>query len=1500
MSFFLGTQRTSLRFARLLIAVVGIFLLFQFVSLYLSWPKQAAVGTICILIAITLNRRSTSVVTSISLVFLSLAATLRYGWWRVYMLQQFFRDESNNRFTIDSVLMLILLSAEIYTIMIMVLGFMQTIFPLHRKPVELPPEESLWPDVDVLIPTYNEPLSLVRYTALAANNIDYPPNKLHVYVLDDGTRPEFRTFCQEAGVGYIVRKEHQHAKAGNINHALTKMHSPLVTIFDCDHVPTRSFLQVTVGWFLADQKLAMLQTPHYFYSPDPFERNLLRYQSIPNEGELFYGIIQDGNDLWNATFFCGSCAVIRRKALDEVGGIATETVTEDAHTSLRMQKKGWDTAYINLRQAAGLATETLSAHVGQRIRWARGMIQILRIENPLLASGMKLSQRLCYFNAMMHFLYAVPRLVFLCAPLVYMLLGRVIIPGYWVAILSYALPHLFLSGLVNSRLQSKHRHSFWNEIYETVLAPYILLPTILALINPKLGKFNVTDKGNTLAETTFDRRIASPTAWLLFANFIGVCMAPYRFLVTDPTHPGTVISNLLWILFNMVILGVAAAVANEQKQRRASVRIPAQLHLVLHLSDGTVVRATSLDMSVGGAAVRLEPGARDFEMGETFRISFPEQTGQAQIGAAIVGKYGDNIRLQFQASSIAEQETLTCALYSRADSWVNVRESVEEDRPLISFLRVVRLSFSGFYQVLKAPFQGKKGAVVEILLFALLLAHPLKAQIPGAQPVDAQPATSDSISSPNSLSPASAVVPRASANRAAPSALEVQGIHLQVPQSPAVNFGDANEKISLADMGVHASIPMHGPRSFYTAGFVLPYTRIPKHASLYLSYRFSSNLLPEAASIKIELNGAPIAEISDLDQEPKSDAYSFAILPLPAELLVRKNELTFEFNGGALLQREDQAKSSELANIGATSTVVLECDSLPFKNDLGLLPLPIFDPDLQTTTTIPFVFLKPPSARTLQAASIVASWFGIQATSAPVHFKTSIGSIPAGNVVLLGHPADFPPEMQIPTGGPSLSIKVNPSDPDGSALVLAGDDDNQLLDVARSLSLMAVTHIGAESAPATLGESVFIGNFPLPEPRKVDDAPRWLSTDRLTSLWSLSSRDALRSDGSKPLPIYYRVPPDIYYGEKQNVSLNLRYRYDARLLAPGSAMRVYNNGTLINEVPLPPGPDYVDGHRAALMPVADIRPFSNTMTVSFDFKPLDGNAMAQQQALFGSVLQDSYLDLRDLDHWVQMPDLELFANAGFPFTRKADLSETVFVLPHQPDEQEITLLLTLMGHFGAQTGYPALRVEIAGPEAVIRGDRDYVMLGNVSDQPAFSFLESFLTATLDDQGIHVKPRRNYGFSSPAWWRRLSGASLDERIPSNTAGIPDLLIEGIESPYYKNRSIVTLMLRGSSAADDFADVFLKRSQSSDIHGSVSLLRNGKFSSYDLDTPIYHVGNISHYTLMRIILTEHFWLLLFAVTIFSMVMARFTRDYLVLVAAQRLKLSDPPQENQPIAS
>jgi len=337
---------------------------------------------------------------------LSLTVSCRYIWWRY----------TSTLDWLDPISLfcgLLLLAAETYAWVVLILGYWQTAWPLNRPPVPMPADVASWPSVDLMIPTYNEDLAIVKGTVYASLALDWPKDKLTIWLLDDGGREEFRLFAEEVGIRYVARPTHEHAKAGNINHALKLASGELVAIFDCDHLPTRSFLQMTVGWFFKDSALGLVQTPHHFFSADPFERNLHRFRKMPNEGALFYGLVQDGNDMWDATFFCGSCAVIKRAALDEIGGLAVETVTEDAHTSLRLHRQGYTSAYMRIPQAAGLATESLSAHIGQRIRWARGMVQILRLDNPLFGKGISLGQRLCYFNAMLHFLAGVPRLIFL-------------------------------------------------------------------------------------------------------------------------------------------------------------------------------------------------------------------------------------------------------------------------------------------------------------------------------------------------------------------------------------------------------------------------------------------------------------------------------------------------------------------------------------------------------------------------------------------------------------------------------------------------------------------------------------------------------------------------------------------------------------------------------------------------------------------------------------------------------------------------------------------------------------------------------------------------------------------------------------------------------------------------------------------------------------------------------------------------------------------------------
>src|ERR1700733_9465767 len=922
---------------RFIVLIGGIALLGFTGILDLTWPQQIVLGILTVALVVWLDRSSNSYLVTLTLLLVSMFSTFRYGYWRFATTTRFFLDPGSVWTFLDAFFIALLLFAETYAFLTLFLGYLQTLWPLRRTPLALPDDIEAWPAVDLLIPTLNEPLSLVKFTALAAMNIDWPAAKLNVYLLDDGNREEFRKFAEDAGIGYMTRDTNEHAKAGNINNALAHLNSPYVAIFDCDHVPTRSFLQITLGWFLRDNKLGMLQTPHHFYSPDPFERNLDQFRMIPNEGDFFYSVVQDGNDFWNSTFFCGSCAILRRSSLDEIGGIAVETVTEDAHTSLRMQMNGWNTAYINIPQAAGLATERLSGHIRQRIRWARGMIQIMRTDNPLFAKGLSAAQRLCYFNAMSHFLYALPRLIFLTAPLIYLIFGHVNIPGYWAAILAYAFPHLVLSNITNSRIQGAHRHSFWNEIYETVLSPYIFFPTVFALISPKFGNFDVTAKGGVVDRRFFDSRIAKPFLFMILMNVVGMLCAIPRFVqfpvsglkwplnlplnvlagMYDGSHVGTIVMNLIWVCFNMVILGVATAVAWESQQRRQTVRVPMNVPADVRLANGAVLHGVTTDLSSGGVMVRME---REFTatVGESVKLTLPVLDGTAPLPATLVGVTGNVLRVQFDPLNLQEEEALTMVLYSRADTWLGWGESREPDHPLKSLAHIFQIALPGFRQtiraVLKRPAPSKvrlTPSVVPLLLLAALFASgTLRAQdTPQSNPAPEKPPAAQP---PQTSSPAAPVPPAAGQDKppaaqpsenghstkpthsatgqekspaaqpgengssstplhssASPTGHASVPVHppavqTVVPLNPAEQaaLGSFDNVILLSDIGVHDNIVLRGADASNTVRFSLPQTQIVKTATMKLRYHFSPALIPSLSHLKLSLNGTLFATLA--------------------------------------------------------------------------------------------------------------------------------------------------------------------------------------------------------------------------------------------------------------------------------------------------------------------------------------------------------------------------------------------------------------------------------------------------------------------------------------------------------------------------------------------------------------------------------------------------------------------------------------------------------------
>lgn len=683
---------------KVVLSATAFFMMVFVVTVPMDLEKQAWFGFFVYCLALMLKGRTHRIFTFL-MIALSILVSTRYMYWRLTESVDF---ESYFQIFMASGLLL----AELYAFMTLLLGYFQTIWPLNRMPVKLPENKKDWPTVDIYIPSYNEPLKVVRPTVLGAMALDWPKEKLNIFVLDDGRREEFADFCAEVGITHITRTDNNHAKAGNINAALPQTNGDIIAIFDCDHIPVTTFLKLNMGFFLEDEKLALVQTPHHFYSPDPFERNLKTFRKVPNEGELFYGLLQSGNDFWNAAFFCGSCALIRRDMLLEVGGIAVETVTEDAHTALKLHALGYHSVFCAIAQAGGLATESVSAHVGQRIRWGRGMAQIFRTDNPLFKRGLKIGQRLCYFNGMAHFFYGLPRIVFLTAPLAYLFLDLHIITTSALMIAAFVLPHLALSTLTNSRLQGHVRHSFWAEVYETVMSPFLLAPTTVALINPKLGKFNVTEKGGLVEKEYFDGAIAKPLLIMFILDFVGLIVGFVRMLLGDGSNTDTLVLNIIWTVYNLIIISASLGVCMETRQQRESHRIPIAMRGMLRFDNGRTVKTRSIDMSEGGLSFERGSGC-DVAPGSGVTVVLFSNEQEYVFEGEIANVFKDRYCISFNDMDIEAEKEMVGFLFCRPNSWKTWADEREADKPMQSLLDVIYKGVEGTKKITMSTLFGR-------------------------------------------------------------------------------------------------------------------------------------------------------------------------------------------------------------------------------------------------------------------------------------------------------------------------------------------------------------------------------------------------------------------------------------------------------------------------------------------------------------------------------------------------------------------------------------------------------------------------------------------------------------------------------------------------------------------------------------------------------------------------------------------------------------------------
>ncbi|MGK2964393.1 MAG: glycosyltransferase [Tepidiformaceae bacterium] len=464
--------------------------------------------------------------------------------------------------------------------------------------------------VDVLIPTYNEEVDVLRPTIEAAIAMDYPHR---TYVLDDGRRAEIRSLCKGLGVEYLTREDNAGAKAGNINAALPRTSGDFIAIFDADHAPFKNFLTELLGYF-TDDKVALVQAPQSYYNLDSFQ-HAPRVRSSDegpwHEQSVFYDAILPGKDRWNAAFWCGSSAIVRRTALEEVGGVDTRTVTEDMHTAMLLHARGWKSIYHDRELAVGIAPEDASSFLVQRQRWAMGAVQILRKDNPLFLKGLTLRQRVSYFASVAYVFEYLPKAIYLATPAVALTIGALPMTNMGWNLLYRFLPY-WLLGILATRLLTGGSNPYLQSERFHLLKLWIMLRACSTALWPRKLRFQVTPKSGTgVDHPAWNLRLIR---WQLVVGVVSVAAASWAALaywldvswkLTGPSLAMTA----AWALFNAGMIAMLARSIAVRHHRRHVYRFPVVLPATFTYGRQRVL-GTIVDLSGLGIGWESEVGLR--------------------------------------------------------------------------------------------------------------------------------------------------------------------------------------------------------------------------------------------------------------------------------------------------------------------------------------------------------------------------------------------------------------------------------------------------------------------------------------------------------------------------------------------------------------------------------------------------------------------------------------------------------------------------------------------------------------------------------------------------------------------------------------------------------------------------------------------------------------------------------------------------------------------------
>ncbi len=686
--------------------------------------------------------------------------------------------------------------------------------------------------------------------------------------------------------------------------------------------------------------------------------------------------------------------------------------------------------------------------------------------------------------------------------------------------------------------------------------------------------------------------------------------------------------------------------------------------------------------------------------------------------------------------------------------------------------------------------------------------------------------------------------------------------------------------LSLKQLGAWSSLQLRGVDGSQSLVFPIRSDEVVVSAKLRIAYDYSPALLPELSHLQVALND----RIAAVESLPKDKGVgNTRDIQLDPRLFRDNNTLQFKLIGHYTRQCEDPYHSSLWLTLSDLGRLELTLAPVNTSSDLRKLPLPFFDSRENTALTVPFVFAKTPSSGTLQAAGVVASWFGLQARNKGMQFPVSINELPDGNAVVFLQNGESVEGIK-GLAAATVAIVSHPKRPTAKLLLVTGSNEAEIARAAHAIALTSRT---------LAGQAVTVLKEIEAAPRKPYDAPAWVPLDRPVRLGELLAPEQMRVHTYYPdaIRLNYRIAPDLFTWHSVGVPLNLKFRSTrlpyhhnsslnvglngnfVQALAlnestgkaadqtAGSAMKIEGNGVRQEQILLPP---YASSGRDQLQ-----------LSYYFDVVK-DGECRGlPPDNLEGSIDPGSTVDFSQFPHFAALPNLAYFAQMGYPFTRLADLSETAVVLPDAPNNDEIGLYLTLMGRMGESTGYPTLRVAVTNPIAMEKmSDRDLLVVSSANNQSLITKWKNYLPMVVIDGVRQVREAVTRWYPTYRWGQEDTQSLPNPAGELQLAGNASLsAIMAFESPLQAGRSVVYFFADKSADLRKINDLLSDPERISTVKGDFVVV-DDKAISHAQVSATYYWGTVPFWQKLRWFMAEQpmvFGLLALLVCLIAAVLA-----------------------------